>query len=115
VSIEPDDVQHEDDPHFLTAQWRDADVLPAPVEWSSLSGGKIPPGTHGFTNEGVPKSWPMRLTNAHWAVVLPSLEPGKYVFRCRTIDENGQAQPMPRPFRKSGHAAIESTQISVTN
>lgn len=115
VSIEPEDVQHEDDPHFLTAQWRDADLLPAPLEWSSLSGGKIPPGTHGFTNEGVPESWPMRLTNAHWAVVLPSLEPGRYVFHCRTIDENGQAQPMPRPFRKSGHAAIESTLISVTN
>jgi hypothetical protein len=115
VSIESEDVQHGDDPHFESAPWRDADILPAPTNWSSLNAGKIPPGTHGFTDDGVPKSWPMRLTNAHWAVVLPSMQPGRYAFRCRTVDENGQAQPMPRPFRKSGHAAIESTVITVTN
>lgn len=115
VSIEPEELQRVDDPHFQNAPWRDADLLPAPVEWGSLSDGKIPPATFGFTEDGAPKMWPMRLTNAHWAVVMPSLEPGKYVFRCRTIDENGQAQPMPRPFRKSGHAAIESTTINVTN
>ena len=55
----------------------------------------------------------MRLTNAHWAAVLPGLKKGEYTFRCRTIDEKGHAQPMPRPFRKSGHAAIESVVIRV--
>lgn len=113
VSIEPADTEHAGDPYFIKVPWRDAEILPAPTSWLSLSDGKIPPGTHGFTDDGKPKTWPMRLTNAHWAAVLPKLEPGKYVFRCRTIDENGQAQPMPRPFRKSGHAAIESTTISV--
>jgi hypothetical protein len=43
----------------------------------------------------------------------PGLAPGKYVLRCRTIDAQNEAQPMPRPFRKSGHAAIEEVQISV--
>jgi len=38
---------------------------------------------------------------------------GKFTLRCRTIDEKGQAQPMPRPFRKSGHAAIEQVTIEV--
>jgi DMSO/TMAO reductase YedYZ molybdopterin-dependent catalytic subunit len=113
VSIEPEGTAHEDDPNFLSSRWQDAELLPAPTDWSSLSGGMIPAGTHGFDASGVPKRWPMRLTNAHWAVVLPSLQPGKYVFRCRTIDDNGHAQPMPRPFRKSGHAAIESTKVSV--
>lgn len=114
VSIEPVDMPHEDDPYFLAAPWRDAEILPAPTDWGSLSEGKIPSGTRGFTVDGKPNAWPMRLTNAHWAVVMPSLTPGKYVFRCRTIDENGQPQPMPRPFRKSGHAAIESTTINIT-
>lgn len=113
VSIEPEDVSHDNDPYFRDAPWRDVDILPAPKDWSSLNDGRIPPGTFGFTEDGVPKAWPMKLTNAHWATVLPRLEPGKYLFRCRTIDENGVAQPMPRPFRKSGHAAIESTAIRV--
>jgi len=103
----------EDDPYFQSAPWLEAEILPAPKDWSSLSGGKIPNGTHGFTDDGVPKSWPMRLTNAHWIAVLPKLELGKYVFRCRTIVERGASQPIPRPFRKSGHAAIESTTIRV--
>jgi hypothetical protein len=45
--------------------------------------------------------------------VLPGLPEGDYVFRSRTIDAKGQAQPMPRPFRKSGHAQIESLTIQV--
>ena len=35
-------------------------------------------------------------------------------WRSRTIDENGQAQPRPRPFRKSGHATIESIVIKMS-
>jgi hypothetical protein len=30
-----------------------------------------------------------------------SVDPGEYNVSCRTIDANGIAQPMPRPFRKS--------------
>jgi len=37
----------------------------------------------------------------------------EYAFRCRTIDDNGAAQPMPRPFRKSDRAAIEEMTIEV--
>jgi hypothetical protein len=55
----------------------------------------------------------MRLAKAHWAIVLPGEPQGKYVLRCRTIDEKGVAQPRPRPFRKSGHAAIEQVDIDV--
>ena len=101
------------DPYFTTAPWVDAELLAAPKRWDSLSEGKIPSQTHGFDSSGAPKSWPLRLTNAHWAAVLPGLPSGEYTFRCRTIDEKGQAQPMPRPFRKSGHATIESINITV--
>jgi len=105
----------ENDSHFTTAPWVDAELLPAPQNWAALSDGKIPEQTHGFDPAGVPKSWPLRLTNAHWAAVIPGQPAGEYTFRCRTIDEQGHAQPMPRPFRKSGHAAIESIGITVTD
>jgi DMSO/TMAO reductase YedYZ molybdopterin-dependent catalytic subunit len=102
-----------DDPYFTQAPWIDAQLLPAPKQWAALPGGAVPPHTHGFDASGVPKTWPMRLTNAHWAAVLPGLPSGEYTFRCRTIDEKGHAQPLPRPFRKSGHAAIEAIAITV--
>jgi hypothetical protein len=55
----------------------------------------------------------MRLAKVHWAALLPGVPEGDYRLRCRTIDEKGHAQPMPRPFRKSGHAAIEQIKIQV--
>ena len=105
----------ETDPDFISAPWADAEILPAPERWNCLSEGKIPSGTHGFDTHGIPISWPMRLTNAHWAAVLPGLSKGLYTFRCRTIDEQHHAQPLPRPFRKSGHAAIESVDFQVVD
>ncbi|MCA9030226.1 MAG: molybdopterin-dependent oxidoreductase [Planctomycetaceae bacterium] len=102
------------EPHFADAPWMDADILPAPEKWTGLPGDAIPPGTHGFDETGRPLTWPLRLTNAHWAKLLPGLPLGQYTFRCRSVDENGIAQPLPRPFKKSGHAAIESVDFTVT-
>ena len=103
-----------DDPTFTRSAWKDAELLPAPTRWNTLLDEKIPTNTHGFDENGVPKSWPLRLTNSHWATVLAALPAGEYTFRSRTIDEKGIAQPQPRPFRKSGHAAIESIDFVVT-
>ena len=103
----------DDDPNFTQAPWSDAELLPAPTHWSGLSENKVPANTHGFDDKGLPKSWPLRFTNAHWAAVLPGVPEGEYTFRSRTIDEKGNAQPLPRPFRKSGHAAIESIVVIV--
>lgn len=104
------------DKHFATAPWIDAEVLAPPETWGGeLPDGKIPPNTLGFdAATGRPKHWPLRLAKVHWAALLPGVSPGDYVLRCRTIDEKGAAQPMPRPFRKSGHSAIESIAISVS-
>ncbi|WP_161968139.1 molybdopterin-dependent oxidoreductase [Fimbriiglobus ruber] len=114
VSIEPKNTPRPaDDPYFTKAPWVDAEVLSPPKRWGALADGKIPANTHGFDAAGKPKSWPMRLTNVHWAAVLPALLAGEYTFRSRTIDEKGHAQPMPRPFRKSGRAAIESVYVTV--
>ena len=114
VSIESRDAPDPaTEPDFAQADWIDADLLEPPKQWGTLNAGKIPAATHGFDSQGAPLSWPMRLTNAHWAKRLDGLPQGEYTLRCRTIDDQGNAQPMPRPFRKSGHAAIESLELSV--
>ena len=105
-----------DDKYFSQAPWIDAEVLPPPGAWGGgIPEGVIPRSTLGFDDDsGQPKSWPLRLAKVHWAVLLPGVPAGEYTLRCRTIDEKGQAQPLPRPFQKSGHAAIEQVRINVT-
>jgi DMSO/TMAO reductase YedYZ molybdopterin-dependent catalytic subunit len=104
-----------DDPYFTKAPWLDAKVLPPPRKWGGkLPGEAIPKDTLGFDlATGAPRTWPMRLSKVHWAALLPGLPAGKYVLRCRTLDDRGLAQPMPRPFRKSGHCAIEAVDVTV--
>jgi DMSO/TMAO reductase YedYZ molybdopterin-dependent catalytic subunit len=103
-----------EDPHFATAPWLDAEILPPPKSWGgALPGDKIPPNTLGFDSSGRPRAWPMRLSKVHWAALLPGLTSGEYILRSRTVDDKGHGQPLPRPFRKSGHAAIEELAILV--
>ncbi|OYW24377.1 MAG: hypothetical protein B7Z55_02365, partial [Planctomycetales bacterium 12-60-4] len=114
VSIEPAATERQGDPYFTSAPWIDADLLSPPLQWGDLEAGRMPDNTIGFDSDGKPRTWPMRLTNAHWAAVLPGLPAGEYTLRCRTIDANGHAQPLPRPFRKSGHAAMESIDVRIS-
>ncbi len=103
-----------DDKHFVTAPWIDAAILGPPSRWGGgLPGDKIPEGTLGFDDDGRPRTWPMRLGKVHWAALLPGLPAGEYILRSRTLDEKGIAQPLPRPYRKSGHSAIESVNVAV--
>jgi hypothetical protein len=101
--------------YYAEAPWQDAELLPPPGDWGGgLPGGKIPIRTMNFDSDTRrPHSWPMPLCKAHWAVLLPARTPGQYTFRCRTVDANGNAQPMPRPFQKWGHGLIEERSISV--
>jgi hypothetical protein len=103
----------ENDRYFTQAPWTDVQVLPPPKTWGGgLPEDKIPADTIGFEN-GSPTRWPMPLAKVHWATLLPGLPEGQYTLRSRTIDAKGHAQPMPRPFRKSGHSAIEQVRIKV--
>jgi DMSO/TMAO reductase YedYZ molybdopterin-dependent catalytic subunit len=103
-----------EDKYFTTAPWIDAEILPPPADWGGdFLESKLPDGILGFTDAGRPRTWPMRLAKVHWSAELPGVPAGEYTFRCRTVDEKGIAQPLPRPFRKSGHAAIESISIRV--
>jgi DMSO/TMAO reductase YedYZ molybdopterin-dependent catalytic subunit len=104
----------EDDPYFTRAPWRDATILPPPTRWGGdLPGGRLPDNVRFFEGNGQPKHWPMRYTLAHWATLLKGIAPGNYDVRCRTIDLNGIAQPMPRPFRKSGRNTIQRFSLTV--
>ncbi len=103
------------DRYYTTAPWKDAEILPPPKSWGGgIAGDQIPMPTLGFDPQtGRPQTWPLRLAKAHWAILHPGLPAGEYTLRCRTIDEKGHAQPLPRPFRKSGHAAIEQKDLKV--
>jgi hypothetical protein len=105
----------QDDPHFTQATWTDAHLLEPPMRWGGdLPDNKLPPHLHGFDQAtGKPERWPLRLAMAHWATLLPGLEAGKYSLRSRSIDEKGHAQPLPRPFAKSGRNAIEEVDLIV--
>ena len=114
VSVASKDQSFADDPHFTTAKWIDAKILAPPRQWGGgLPDNTIPQPTLGFDHHGAPTAWPLRLSLAHWALTLPGLPAGEYTIRCRTIDAKGKAQPMPRPFRKSGHAAIEQLALTI--
>jgi hypothetical protein len=104
-----------EDPYFSKAAWKDAEVLPPPARWGGgLPEGKLPPGVLGFNAEtGGPREWPMRDSIVHWRAVLSDLAPGRYELRCRTIDANGTAQPMPRPLLKSGQNGIQRVSLVV--
>jgi DMSO/TMAO reductase YedYZ molybdopterin-dependent catalytic subunit len=103
-----------DDPHFARAPWRDAELLPPPERWDGLPGGGLPEVPLQFDPAtGAPRQWPLRYTVAHWAAVLPGAAPGAYDLRCRSVDLNGIAQPLPRPFPKSGRAAIQQASLVV--
>jgi hypothetical protein len=115
VWVQPNDIERRgDDRSFSSAPWVDARILAPPKHWGDIPNGKIPANTIGFdAATGQPLTWPMRLTKIHWAALWPGLPAGEYTLRSRTIDQNGAAQPMPRPFQKSGHAAIEAVPITV--
>jgi len=103
-----------EDRYFQKAPWQDAEILAPPTTWGGgLPDDKIPADTRGFDASGNPKTWPMRLAKVHWAALWPGLPAGDYTLRSRTIDEKGRPQPLPRPWRKSGHSAIEEVGITV--
>jgi hypothetical protein len=102
-----------DDPYFTTAPWQDTEILPLPEKWAgnldtrALSEVQFDPATRR------PRQWPMRSTITLWATVLRDVPAGAYDLRCRTVDLAGNAQPMPRPFAKSGRNAIQKISLVV--
>lgn len=104
-----------EDRYFSNAPWQDAEMLSPPAAWGGgIPDGKMPEGVLGFdAASGKPKSWPLRYAIAHWAALLKEVPPGEYFLRCRTVDANGVAQPLPRPFAKSGRNSIQQLPLTV--
>jgi len=103
------------DEYFTKAPWRNAEVLGPPDDWGGgLPKGKLPK-THRQTDPktGKPLTWPLHNTIVHWAALLTAPKAGKYELRCRTIDANNYAQPMPRPLPRSGYNVIQSVPMIV--
>ena len=103
----------ENDPHFAAGDWKDAEILPLPEKWAGdldtggLSEVQFDPATRR------PRQWPMRYTIALWTAQLRDIPPGAYDLRCRTVDLAGNAQPLPRPFAKSGRNTIQKVPLVV--
>lgn len=104
-----------DDPWYTKAEWKDAEVLPPPERWGGgLPDGKLLDGTIGIdAKTGKPTAWPMRYSIIHWGALLTNIPVGKYDLRCRTVDANGIAQPLPRPFLKAGGNGIQKLPLTV--
>jgi hypothetical protein len=103
-----------DDPYLTKADWKDADILPPPKHWGGgLPEGRLPLIPSQFNAQGRPLTWPMRYTIAHWAALLTAPTAGKYLLCCRTIDANDIAQPLPRPFPKSGRNEIQRIELTI--
>ena len=96
-------VDADEDPLGQNGDWRAAEMLGRPDNLDAL-------------NLSVPvqrEQWPLRYTFVHWRASLPGLAAGAYAVRCRSVDLNGIAQPMPRPFPKSGRAEIQRVNLTV--
>ncbi len=103
-----------DDPYWSTAEWREVRILPPPADWGGgLPGGKLPPTAQTDPATGKPLEWPLRYTIVHWAARLPELQPGTYDVCCRTIDNNGIAQPLPRTLPRTGYNTLHMVSLLV--
>lgn len=97
-----------EDPDGIKGEWQDAIILPPPARWGSdLPDGKLPDVLQIDPDSGQPYTWPLTNTIVHWAALTKVDAPGDFEVRCRTIDSNGIAQPMPRPFGRSGYNRID--------
>ena len=101
------------DPHFMKAPWQDAQIVP--FDGSGIAGFNGAPLHPAQFDPAArkPREWPLRHTLCRWAVKPLKIAPGKYELHCRTIDSNGAAQPMPRPFPKSGRNNIQKVRLEV--
>jgi DMSO/TMAO reductase YedYZ molybdopterin-dependent catalytic subunit len=97
-----------DDEAWKTATWQLGEIDAPPDDWST----QLPKGISsqelwGFDDKtGKPKDWPLRYTVATWTVTLKDVKPGSYELRVRSVDQNGHAQPQPRPQLATGRNAV---------
>lgn len=106
--VDPSGKLPADDLYLTGGEWHDAIILPPPARWGSdLPEGKLTDVMQLDSETGQPRTWPIINTIVHWAALAKTDNLGDFEIRCRTIDANGIAQPMPRPFGRSGYNRID--------
>jgi DMSO/TMAO reductase YedYZ molybdopterin-dependent catalytic subunit len=106
-----------DDPAWEQAQWRAAQLSGSPPAnlAEGLPGNEIPEGVLFLdAKTRRPRVWPLPYSWIAWEVRLDALAAGAYEFRVRAVDQNGFAQPEPRPNPQSGIADIPSMTFVVS-
>lgn len=95
--------------------WRTANIVPPPEDWGGgLPGGRLPEIPLQFElRTGRPRSWPLPYTWVYWVARVQGLARGRYRLCCRSLDAGGHAQPMPRPFPRSGNNALHEVTLTV--
>lgn len=102
------------DPYWTKPDWRDAQIEPATTQWGGgLPEGKLPEVPLQFHPQGQPKQWPLKYGIAFWRASASFPTAGTYRIGCRAIDANGIAQPLPRPFARSGDNSIHLASVTV--
>lgn len=96
--------------------WQSCVLDPPPEDWSAhLPKGISTKELWGFdAQSGKPKEWPMRYTVAFWSVTLKDVKPGGYMLVVRSVDQNGFAQPQPRPHSGTGASSVPNKIIKAT-
>jgi DMSO/TMAO reductase YedYZ molybdopterin-dependent catalytic subunit len=118
--LRPDTGRHgrleDDDPAWKAAVWRPCRLDGPPEDWGAILPAGVKPGeVWGFDPKtGRPRDWPLRHSVVGWSVTLDGLAAGAYEFRVRTVDQNGFAQPEPRPYPKSGKNEVQCKTFLVT-
>ena len=101
------------DPSLTQAPWQDARIVPFDAEViKGFHAARLHPAQFDPATQE-PRTWPLRHTLCRWTTEPRRLTPGNYELRCRTIDLAGHAQPMPRPFPKSGRNQIQTVKLEV--
>jgi DMSO/TMAO reductase YedYZ molybdopterin-dependent catalytic subunit len=104
-----------DDPAWGRAEWVEGRLSEPPADWR----GVLPEGVSagevlGFDRRtGRPATWPLRYSMVSWSATLDPPAPGSYEVRARSVDLNGDAQPEPRPYLKSGKNPIQVRRFEV--
>jgi hypothetical protein len=83
---------------------------------NSLPEGIKPSEIFGIDEAGVPKKFPLPFSYTSWTTDIKTqgLAPGHYEIRARSVDEAGNAQPEPRPYRKNGRNTIQTRRVELT-
>ncbi len=102
------------DPYRTKANWKDVALLPPPANWGGgLPGGKLPPTAQTDPATGRPVNGRCATPSPIGRCCFPGLPAGSYDLCCRTIDNNGIAQPLPRTLPRTGFNTLHVVTLVV--